>query len=125
MTGMVIMSGSVLQAGLRPPAVPLVAVDPYFSVWSAADRLTDVWPKHWTGKVQAMQSMIRVDGKVYRLMGMEPVDVPVMPQVELQVLPTRTIYVFQLGGIRVSLTWMTPLLPRDLELLARPVTDVT
>ena len=64
----------------RPPAVPLVVHDPYFSIWSPADKLTDDWPRHWTGAINAMCSMVRIDGKPYRIMGPQPADVPAMEQ---------------------------------------------
>ncbi|MCX5669819.1 MAG: DUF4965 domain-containing protein [Planctomycetota bacterium] len=115
----------VPAAALRPPSVPLVACDPYFSIWCPADRLTDTWSVHWTGKVNALQSMIRIDGKPYRIMGPMPKDVPPMPQVGLEVLPTRTIYQFEADGVHVALTFMTAALPQDLEVLARPVTYLT
>ncbi len=106
----------------RPPAVPLVVHDPYFSVWSPSDKLTDSWPCHWTGAVNALCSMVRIDGRTYRLMGIEPKTVPAMEQTGLEVLPTRTIYTFKTAGVQIELMFITPSLPNDLDLLSRPVT---
>ena len=111
--------------GLRPPSVPLVACDPYFSIWSPADKLTDADTVHWTGKPQRLTSLVRIDGKDFRLMGKEPAAFPALPQAGLEVLPTRTIYTFEGEGIRLTLTFMTPALPDDLMIYSRPLTYVT
>jgi hypothetical protein len=109
-------------AAFRPPAVPLVTHDPYFSVWSFNDRLTDDWSRHWTGAIQAICGLCRIDGKAYRFCGPQPKDAEAMKQTGLEVWPTRTIYEFEAGGVRLVLTFMTPLLPDDLDLISRPVT---
>lgn len=109
----------------RPPAVPLVAHDPYFSIWSPADRLTDADTVHWTAKPHSLRSLLRVDGKPYRLMGTQPADVAPMQQTGLTVTPTRTIYNFTCPEIRVKLSFMSPALPEDLDVLSRPLTYLT
>jgi hypothetical protein len=119
------LAAGVAQPTFRPPAVPLVACDPYFSIWSGADRLTDAETTHWTRKPHPLHSMVRVDGTPYRLMGAEPAGVQPLPQEALEVLPTRTVYRFGNGQVEVTLTFITPALPYDIELLSRPVTYVT
>ncbi len=109
---------------LRPPAVPLVTHDPYFSIWSFSDRLTDQWPRHWTGSVHALCSMVRVDGNTYRLMGPEWHEAPAARQIALRVLPTTTLYRFEAGGVEISLRFTSPLLADDLELVGRPVSYI-
>jgi hypothetical protein len=109
----------------RPPAVPLVTSDPYLSVWSEADHLTDDVTRHWTHRPHALISLIRVDGTASRLMGQEPKSVPAMPQKGLEVTPTRSIYQFEDSKVHVTLTFMTAALPEDLEVLARPLSYIT
>src|SRR5262249_21679649 len=100
------------QAGtLTPPATPLVACDPYFSVWSPGDRLTDDDTIHWTGRPHRLSSLARIDGKAYRLIGVEPRKVSALAQTGLAVLPTCTVYEFEGAGVHLTLTFMTPSLP--------------
>ena len=113
------------QPTFRPPAVPLVVNDPYLSIWSNADRLTDGPTHHWTGQDHNLVSLIRVDGETSRVMGAAPASVPALRQISVRVTPTRSIYDFESDKIHLTLTFMTPMLPDDIEALARPVTYLT
>ncbi|MCA9170942.1 MAG: DUF5127 domain-containing protein, partial [Planctomycetales bacterium] len=120
------LAGSGLaQSEFRPPAVPLVACDPYFSIWSQADKLTDVDTTHWTGKPHRLTSQVIVDGQRLRLMGQNADASPALPQTAVTVWPTRTIYEFSGNGIALTLTFMTPAFPESMEWLSWPITYVT
>jgi hypothetical protein len=62
-------SFSLFAQSFRPPATPLVTIDPYTSVWSFGDQVNGSVTKHWTGKPHPIDGLIRVDGKVYRFLG--------------------------------------------------------
>lgn len=89
----VVAVASLAQAPLRPPAVPLLAHDPYFSVWSMSDHLAGSETKHWTETNQPLAGVIRIGGKPYRFMGAnwrwaDP-QVSQMRQLSREVTPTR------------------------------------
>lgn len=116
-----------MMNAIRPPAVPLVTVDPYFSVWSFADRLTDDHTRHWTGQRHGMVGLIRIDGNVFRFAGqVEPnaeryyPEPPAMEQTGLRVTALSTFYTFEASGVRLNLRFASPLLLDDLDVLSRP-----
>jgi hypothetical protein len=116
------LGGLAAFAQMRPPAVPLVAHDPYFSIWSMTDHLNGDGTKHWTGKPNTLTAYARIDGKTYRIMGRERQASAELPQSRLEVTPTRTIYEFTGAGAKLGLTFFTPALPGDLDALSRPLT---
>ncbi len=107
----------------RYPSVPLVVHDPYFSVWSPADKLTDAWSVHWTGSRTGLAGLCWVDGKSWTFCG-RPVEAPAMEQVSVRVYPTRTVYRFKCDEIFLDVIFLTPALLNDLDRLSRPVTYV-
>ncbi len=109
---------------IRPPAVPLVTHDPYFSIWSMTDDLSASPTRHWTGKPQRLTGLIRIDGNVFRWMGDAPRSVTALPQTGLNVTPTRTVYQFVGQGISLEVGFLSPLLPADPDVMSRPVTYV-
>lgn len=114
----------------RPTAIPLLTTDPFFSVWSFSDCLTDDHTRHWTGRRQSMMGALFVDGKPYRFMGLtEPfesyfADGPALRQTSVTVTPTSTVYTFSHPLCDLTVTFLTPLLCDRPEVLSRPVSYV-
>lgn len=65
----------VLKTDLRLPSVPLITSDPYFSIWSPYDKLNEGSTRHWTNDEKSLIGAVRVDGKVYRFMGKQAMQV--------------------------------------------------
>ena len=108
---------------MRPPAIPLITIDPYFSVWSK-DALHSCKPFHWTGSPNAIQGLITVDGATRRFMGKsenESDAIPALPQVSMDLDACSTSYVFADEQIRLTAVFTSPVLVEDLYYTSRPV----
>ncbi|MFC1561247.1 glutaminase domain-containing protein, partial [Candidatus Latescibacterota bacterium] len=122
---LIMVTSSSNATDFRPPATPLITIDPYTSCWSFDDRLYDDWPKHWTGSEHQMCGMIRVDGVTMRFMGGEITPTRTAHQTSLNIRPTQSIYTFTCGSVDLTVTFTSPLLLSDLELLSRPASYIT
>ena len=64
-------SANAPSSSLRAPSCPLITIDPYTSIWSPSDVLTDAVTEHWTGKAHPLLGVLNVDGQDYRFLGKE------------------------------------------------------
>ena len=113
----------------RAPAVPLITQDPFFSVWSDADKLTDDNTRHWDCVRKFMIGLVVVDNVIYQFMGkLGAIDderritpYEKLPQTGVEIRPMTTIYTFENKLLKMKVRFTSPLLLDDLMILSRPV----
>ncbi len=105
---------------LRAPAIPLITIDPYFSVWSVKDELNSGETVHWTGKPNAITGILQIDEDEYLFMG-DRKNIGKMVQTGCDISALSTIYTFTAGEVELKLVFTSPLLLNDLKVLSRPV----
>ncbi|MDQ2848786.1 MAG: DUF5127 domain-containing protein [Actinomycetota bacterium] len=110
---------------VRPPAVPLAVRSPYLSAWLAADSLPGTWPTFWTGRINAMAGIARIDGNSYVFMGSPSLanknPFPTMRQASLTVTATKSTFVLQQGGVELTVQFFSPVEPGDLRRQGMPL----
>ncbi len=107
---------------MRLPAYPLITCDPYFSIWSQSDKLTDSDTVLWCGKQKPLFGTAEIDGAAFRFLGRGTA--PAMEQTALDVAPYVTAYTFESAGVRLVVRFWTPLLLADLHQLSLPVSFI-
>lgn len=105
---------------MRPPAIPLITSDPFFSVWSESDALNASDTVHWTGRTIALRCTVKVGDREYGVMGRND-GIPAARQICFDMDAFSSYYTFDCGGVTVRLTFTSPVIPDDLYLVSRPV----
>ena len=112
---------------LRPAAVPLITVDPFFSIWSGYDQLSLGATQHWSGNIKPIIAGVMINGKFHSMCCVTENYIPSyvrLPQTDLKITPLSSIYTFENSDVKVTLTFTTPLLPERPDILSRPVSYV-
>lgn len=105
---------------LRAPAVPLITVDPYFSIWSPDENLNYKVTMHWTGKPNYIIGIVSIDGKDYSFLGYDR-NIHKLKQIALDIDAMSTKAVFANKEIELTVNFTSPLLMDDFHIMTRPV----
>lgn len=105
---------------MRAPSIPLITVDPFFSVWSPDETINVTNTVHWTGKSNSIIGIATIDGKDYSFLGYSR-NLHKMTQASLDIDALSTAAVFEKAGVRLTAKFTTPVILGDYRLLTRPV----
>ncbi len=105
---------------LRAPAVPLITIDPYFTIWSPDTQLNVANTEHWSGKSNSIIGTVKVDGEEYLFLGYHR-DIHKIRQISLDIDALSTTAVFANDKIELKAVFTTPVIIDDYRLLTRPV----
>ncbi len=110
---------------MRPPATPIINIDPYFSIWTESSVLQNT--VHWTGKPNTMRGRVFVDGTEYHFLGQnnrpyhQPPEIPDMEIENIEIDAYSTIITYKNTAIRLTVHFTSPTLVEDLYYASRPV----
>ena len=110
---------------LRLPSVPLIVNDPYFSIWSPYDKLTDGTTRHWTDQEKPLEGYLRVDDTTYQWMGAHNGQATTALQKSVSVMATSSYYTFLCGPMELDIVFTAPMLIDDYDLLSAPVNYIS
>ncbi len=112
----------------RPAAVPLITVDPFFSVWSCSDALYSTPTEHWSGRPCPIMAGVFVDNAFHSVAGFDPDGKLIKRRIyqrSVKITPTSSIYEFESEFVKLELTFTTPLLLDRLDIMTRPVSYIS
>ncbi len=103
---------------MRMPLIPLITVDPYFTVWT--ENVTKKAPVHWTGANNTILGTVNIDGEIYRFLGEG--EEAEMPIASLDADAFSTTIIYENDKIRLTAKFTSPMLITELYYASRPVT---
>ena len=108
---------------MRPPATPIITIDPYFTVWSPSNLLTDTDLQHWSAKPNRIKGFVKIDGELFRFMGTG--EESAIEQVTFDMTAAVTSYTFATSKIKLDISFFSTPFTDDLYRLSRPVSYMT
>lgn len=105
----------------RAPTIPLITIDPYFSVWSS-EKINTAETFHWSGSNNGIKGLVLIDGEPFRFIGAayEGKEKEI-ELISLDYSALTTTMVFRNEKIELTAKFTSPLLADDLYYASRPI----
>lgn len=110
---------------IRPPAAALAVRSMYLSTWSPSNNLAGTWPMFWNGHTTALTGIVRVDGTAYVFCGAPNGGYPLATQTAFTLTSTRSTYVQTAGPVTLTVAFLSPVDPDNLQRQCVPLSYLT